>query len=87
MTAAFIDRTKAERTWGSWNATANQCVVQPRIGHVSTFDLSKAKSTMVMMGTKRNRRTPTTQAHRPSSRELSTAHSASKAPRRLATTR
>src|ERR1700722_17058645 len=40
--AALIERTKAERTWASWNATLNQRVVQLRIGHVSTFDPSKA---------------------------------------------
>src|SRR6516164_645943 len=57
--AAFKESTNAARTWGSWIATLNQCVVQLRMGHVSIFEPSKANSTMVMIGANRNTSTPT----------------------------
>src|SRR5487761_1948070 len=63
--AAFNDKAKAARTAGSFQATLYHEVVQLRIGHVSTFDLSNPNSTMVAMGAKRNTMTPSTHSHIP----------------------
>src|SRR5215831_16737752 len=75
------DSRNALRTWGSCQATPNQCSEKPEIGQLSMFDWLNAYSTMSTIGMNRNASTSTTQIRStPRSQEDSTGHTSSNAP-------
>ena len=56
-----IDSRNALRTWGSCQATPNQCSEKPEMGQLSMFEGLNAYSTMSTIGTNRNASTTATQ--------------------------